>query len=81
MADTSFNEEEWMHRFKTRLIDHFHCSQVDADAIANSTDLEDLHDSFEDDPEGAADESMSDATDDGDEPSDGEETAGHVDYD
>ena len=52
-------EQEWIQRYRQRFIDRAELDDSAADAVAGAESFETLSESFEDDPEGAADEEMS----------------------
>lgn len=52
-------ETEWLRRYKARFIVVAGLTPEQAEACANAESFEVLSESFEDDPEGAADEEMS----------------------
>jgi hypothetical protein len=54
----SIAEDEWLRRFRQRLIDRFAFTQQQADAHTTAVVYEDFE-AFWDDPEGGADEEMS----------------------
>lgn len=64
MTNTKLTEEEWMRRLRARFIER---AGEGADVVADAVTFAEWSDGFEDDPEGAADEEMSNWTDDGDE--------------
>lgn len=64
MTNTKLTEEEWMRRLRARFIER---AGEGADAVADAVTFAEWADGFEEDPEGAADEEMSNWTDDGDE--------------
>lgn len=45
----------WINRFRTRIIEHTGLSTRDAESFAPLTEIDELIDGFEDNPEGAAD--------------------------
>lgn len=51
--------DEWVGRYKRRLIDRTECSARFADEAARSVTFAELSDGYDDDPEGAADMEMS----------------------
>lgn len=52
-------EQEWLTRYKQRLIDQSHIDEAFAEDCAHAEPFAVLSDMFEDDPEGAADEELS----------------------
>ncbi len=52
--------QEWLARYKWRLIDRAGLTEAQAQACAQAESFEVLSEFYEDDPEGAADEEMSD---------------------
>jgi hypothetical protein len=65
----SIDKAEWQRRFAARIMEIAKWPEIPAIQCAESAvaEMDDMWDDYKDDPEGAADEEMSNWTDDGDE--------------
>lgn len=57
--------EEWERRYKSRIVERSGASEAAAHETLIAVPIDEQMDGFENDPEGAADEEMSNWTDDG----------------
>lgn len=60
-------KNEWLTRYKARFMERAGLDEAGAQCQAEAVSYEELVDGFEEDPEGAADEEMSNWAHDGDE--------------